>query len=90
MFNPESTGIMSNLKCSSTSKIVNLQAVDYCLWALQRFYVRNEETYLKLIYPCVSMIQEMDSKSGAKFGEIYTKKKHPLWGAKSTEDIGSK
>jgi hypothetical protein len=75
---PESTGWMTIFDATTTDKIVNLQAVDYCLWALQRFYVRKEEKYLRLIWPSVSMVYEMDSKNGKKRGETYTRKKHPF------------
>jgi hypothetical protein len=78
MFNPASTGIMAILNSSTPHKNINLQAVDYCLWALQRFYVLKEEKFLKMIWPSVSMIQEMDSKTGKKHGETYIKKKHPF------------
>ena len=78
MFNPESTGGMAIFKSSTPFKNINLQAVDYCVWALQRFYVRQEDKYLKMIYPSVSMIHEMDSKTGKKHGETYTKEKAPV------------
>jgi hypothetical protein len=78
MYNPESTGIMAIFNSSTPSKNVNLQAVDYCLWAIQRFYTLKEDKYLKMIWPLVSMVQEMDSKTGKKNGDIYTKKKHPF------------
>jgi hypothetical protein len=78
ILNPESTGVMSILNSSTPFKNANLQAVDYCLWALQRFYVRKEEKYLQLIWPFVSVIREMDSKTGKKQGEHYSKKKHPF------------
>jgi len=90
LLNPGSTGIMSNLNSSTPSKTVNLQAVDYCLWALQRFYARKEDVYLKIIWPFVSMVQEMDSKCGKKYGAVFTKKKHPFGVLNLTEDIGSK
>jgi len=75
---PESTGQMTILNATTPDKTVNLQAVDYCLWALQRFYVRKEENFLRVIWPSVSMIYEMDSKTGKKHGETYTRKKHPF------------
>jgi hypothetical protein len=67
---------------------INLQAVDYCLWALQRFYARGEEEYLRMLWPSVSMIHEMDSKTGKKRGETYAKKKHPFRVLGATGSIG--
>jgi hypothetical protein len=65
-----------------SKRCVNLQAVDYCLWALQRFYVRKEEKYLQMLWPSVSMIHEMDSSTDhKKRGVIYAKEKHPFKGA---------
>jgi hypothetical protein len=76
--NPESTGFMSIFMSTTPAKNENLQAVDYCLWALQRFYSRKETKYLELIWPLVSMIYEIDPKMGEKRGATFAKKKRPF------------
>jgi hypothetical protein len=40
--------------------------------------VKGEQKYLKKILPAVSMIHEMDSKTGKKRGITYDKKKAPF------------
>jgi hypothetical protein len=57
---------------------INLQATDYCLWALQRFYVKGEDKHLQMIWPSVSVVQEIDSKIGKKRGITHTRKKYPF------------
>lgn len=90
MYNPTSTGSVNILPPTTPLKNVNLQAVDYCVWALQRFYVKQEELYLQKIWPSVSMIGEMDSKTGKKRGIVYTKKEAPFRVQIVAKDIGLK
>jgi hypothetical protein len=52
-----------------------LQAVDYYLWALQRFYERGEERYLDLIWPQVGEIHDLDRLENGRRGVFYTKQK---------------
>ncbi len=40
--------------------VVCLQAADYCLWALQRFYERNEDRFLNLIASKIGLIHDVD------------------------------
>jgi Protein of unknown function (DUF3800) len=47
-----------------------LQACDYLLWALQRFYERGEERYLKAMWPKFGRVIDLES------GEFH--EKHPL------------
>lgn len=42
--------------------VVGLQAVDYFLWALQRFYERGEERYVQLIWPQTTMVCDLDAE----------------------------
>ena len=51
------------------------QAVDYYLWALQRFYERREDRYLELIWPHVGEIHDWDRVAEGRRGVIYTKQK---------------
>ncbi len=48
-----------------------LQAVDYYLWALQRFYERAEERYVEFIWPQVGDIHDLDFIEGDRRGVIY-------------------
>jgi hypothetical protein len=52
-----------------------LQAVDYYLWALQRFYERGEERFLDLIWPQVGEIHDLDRLENGRRGVFYTKHK---------------
>jgi len=45
-----------------------LQAVDYLLWALQRFYERGEDRFLQLMWPKVSLIHAVDETTVAPYG----------------------
>ncbi len=58
--------------CNST---VCLQVADYCLWALQRFYERNEERFLDLIAPKIALIHDRDDTRESGAGVYYTQKK---------------
>jgi hypothetical protein len=50
-----------------------LQAVDYLLWALQRHYERGEDRFIELVWPCVSLIHDIDDTAGAAYGVYYTR-----------------
>jgi len=52
-----------------------LQAVDYFLWVLQRFYERREDRYLELLWPQFSLVQDLDDKREHPYGCYYTQKK---------------
>ncbi|MCU0921700.1 MAG: DUF3800 domain-containing protein [Burkholderiaceae bacterium] len=56
-----------------------LQAADYLLWALQRYYERGESRYAQLIWPKVGVVHAVDETTSAPYGTYYTKKK-PLIG----------
>ena len=60
---------------STPPKCVCLQAVDYHLWALQRFYERREDRFLDLIWPQVGEIHDLDRVEDGKRGVFYTKRK---------------
>jgi hypothetical protein len=66
----------TNVIFSSTPPTcVSLQAVDYYLWALQRFYERREDRYLELIWPQVGEIHDLDRVAEGRRGVFYTKQK---------------
>lgn len=68
---PATTDVMS----SSPPNCPGLQAADYYLWALQRFYERREERFLDLIWPQVGEIQDLDRLESGRRGVFYTKQK---------------
>ena len=65
------------LAASSPSKDPCLQAVDYLLWALQRYYNQKESRFIELLWDKVGLIHAVDDKTKAAYGAYYTKK-NPL------------
>ncbi len=63
---------------SAPQHTICLQAVDYLLWALQRFYERGEDRFLQLMWPKVSLVHAVDETEPAPYGVYYTKKKPPF------------
>ena len=60
-----------------------LQACDYLLWALQRFYERDEERYLQAMWPKFVRILDLDApapktKGKPVHGGVEFNEKHPL------------
>jgi hypothetical protein len=66
------------------SKSAGLQACDYLLWALQRFYERGEERYLSAMWPHFTRVLDLDvplatrKKRGSKVEAVEFNEKHPL------------
>ena len=60
---------------STPPEMAGLQAVDYCLWALQRHYERGESRYVELIWDKVVEIEDMDCIEGGRKGVVYNKKR---------------
>ena len=56
--------------------MAGLQAVDYFLWALQRFYEGGEERFLELIWPRVGVVIDLDGSKNAQ--PIYYTQDSPL------------
>jgi len=52
-----------------------LQAVDYFLWSLQRFYERKENRYLNLLWPSFRLVHDLDDTRKNEYGVYYTKKR---------------
>ena len=63
-----------------------LQAVDYFLWALQRFYEQREDRYLDFIWPSVRLVHDLDDTRQNAYGVYYTQKK-PLTLAALENDL---
>ena len=60
-----------------------LQACDYLLWALQRFYERDEERYLHAMWPKFVRVLDLDApapktKGQPVYGGVEFNEKHPL------------
>ena len=55
-----------------------LQVADYCLWALQRLFTKEEDRFLSLIWPKVGLILDADDISEKPYGTYHTKKRPPM------------
>lgn len=60
---------------SSPRKEPCLQAADYMLWALHRYYSREESRFIEMLWDKVGLIHAVDDKANAAYGTYYTKKK---------------
>ena len=60
---------------STPPQTAGLQAVDYCLWALQRHYERDESRYIELIWDKVVEIDDLDCIEGNRRGVVYNQKR---------------
>lgn len=75
----EKWGILSSapikvVACHSRD-IAGLQATDYFLWALQRFYERGEDRFLGYLWPSFRLVRDLDDTRQNRYGEYYTQKK---------------
>jgi len=64
-----------NVSARLTRGDAGLQAVDYFLWALQRFYEKREERYLMFLWPRFGVVHDIDDTRQTPYGVFYTKKK---------------
>jgi len=62
------------------------QAVDYFLWALQRFYERREDRYLEYLWDSFRLVHDLDDTRKNPYGVYYTKKE-PLTLAALDDDL---
>lgn len=60
---------------STPPQKAGLQAVDYFLWALQRYYERDESRYVELVWDKVVEIEDLDRIEGGRKGVVYNKKR---------------
>jgi hypothetical protein len=63
-----------NVLASDSKNIAGLQAVDYFLWSLQRFYERGESRYMDLLWPAFHLVRDIDDTRENQYGEYYTQK----------------
>lgn len=59
----------------SSQESGGLQAVDYFLWSLQRFYKRKEDRFLNLLWPSFKMVHDLDDTRKNAYGVFYTQKR---------------
>jgi len=52
-----------------------LQAADYFLWSLQRFYERREDRYVELLWNSFRLVHDLDDTRKTPYGVYYTRKK---------------
>lgn len=64
-----------HINISSSAKDPCLQAVDYLLWALQRYYRAGESRFMDLMWEKVGLVHAVDELDQASYGNFYTKKK---------------
>ena len=64
-----------HITSSTPPNSAGLQAVDYYLWALQRFYERREDRFLEMIWPQVGEVHDLDRVEKGRRGVFYTKQK---------------
>lgn len=57
---------------SNPPEVVCLQAVDYFLWALQRFFEKDEDRFLNLIWPKTKLVIDVDDTRSKRYGVFYT------------------
>ena len=63
-----------------------LQAADYFLWSLQRFYERREDRYVDLLWKSFRLVHDLDDTRRTPYGVYYTQKK-PLTLAALENDL---
>jgi hypothetical protein len=56
---------------SNPKDVVCLQAADYFLWALQRFYEKDEDRFLNLVWPQTKLVINFDDTRVKKYGAYY-------------------
>jgi hypothetical protein len=69
-----------NVIASTPQEQAGLQAVDYFLWSLQRFYESRETRYVEYLWPAYRLVHDVDDVREASYGIYYTQKR-PLTAA---------
>ena len=63
------------IRAAQPTDVVCLQVVDYYLWALQRLFERDEDRFLKLVWPQVGLVHDVDDTREKDYGVYYVQKK---------------
>lgn len=69
------TDVHLNVSAATPKKHAGLQAVDYFVWALQRFYERGEDRYVSYLWRVFRLVHDIDDTREAEYGVYYTEKK---------------
>jgi hypothetical protein len=80
----KTSAVTINVLASNSESVAGLQAADYFLWALQRFYERGESRYLDYLWPLFRLVRDIDDTKRNKYGEYYTQKKPLTKAAKNS------
>ncbi len=72
--------VRMDVSATTPAECGGLQVIDYFLWALQRLYERNEERFIRMIWPSVCLVHDVDDTRQAQHGAFYTQRK-PLTSA---------
>ncbi len=67
----------------NASQHCGLQAVDYFLWALQRFCEKSEERYIEYLWPSIHLVRDLDDKRKSGAGKHYTQERPIYLGSPS-------
>lgn len=76
-FNVSNDAAVLNISAHHPWDVAGLQAVDYFLWALQRFYEKKEIRYLEFIWTKCMVINDRHIKGKNNSGTYFTQKKPP-------------
>ncbi|MBD2554777.1 DUF3800 domain-containing protein [Limnothrix sp. FACHB-708] len=82
-WNISANGLIS-IESTYPSQSPGLQIIDYYLWALQRFYEREEDRFFKPLAPKYRLIMDLDDKRHKDYGEWYSDR-NPLTAEKMRE-----
>jgi Protein of unknown function (DUF3800) len=77
-----------NVTPQKPQDIGGLQAVDYFLWSLQRFYERREDRYLELLWSSFRLVHDLDDTRKTPYGVYYTRKKPLTFAALDNDSPG--
>lgn len=66
-----------HVEATDMGTVPALQAADYFLWAVQRFFERREDRFLEAIWPKVGLVVDMDDGRSPGYGAYYTRR-NPL------------
>lgn len=62
-----------SILCTHPEEHIGLQLTDYCLWAVQRLYERQEEYWFEKIQDRFKIIMDLDDVRHRGYGEWYSK-----------------
>ncbi len=65
------------ITATDSHSTICLQIADYFLWALQRFYERQEDRFLNLLSASIGLVHDVDDTRSSGAGVYYTKRKPP-------------